>query len=383
MTDVRPSVLFLGCTYAGHAPRFANLRRHALDDPRIRPSFHAISGWNRFGLLERTPLIPSGLKGRMRAVLEARPMATLPRPDVIWTSGGEELAIYAPLQRGPWRRPVICDLDATDAQLEAMAPHYFHRPPKSGLRRKVSQLQERLIWSPVTLFTPWSNWAAQGLRVEGVEDERIRVAPPGISLDQWTPNRTGSAEGPLRLLFVGGDFARKGGRMLLDVFRTFPTGELELDIVTRDDAGPLPPGVRVHRAEPNSDSLRALYANAELFVLPTLAECFGIATIEAMASGLPVIVSDIGGARDIVDPGETGWLIEPTAHSLAPAIRAALAQREALPSIGRRGRAVAEARFDGAVNDRLLVDWCLELAERVTGQPDRSAARWGRRGPVR
>ena len=103
MADPRPSVLFLGSTYAGHATRFANLRRHAQDDPRIRPLFRAISGWNERGLLERTPLVPAGLKGRARAVFEARPMAMLPRPDVIWTSGGEELAVYAPLQRGPWR----------------------------------------------------------------------------------------------------------------------------------------------------------------------------------------------------------------------------------------------------------------------------------------
>ena len=364
MADPRPSVLFLGSTYAGHATRFANLRRHAQDDPRIRPSFRAISGWNERGLLERTPLVPAGLKGRARAVFEARPMAMLPRPDVIWTSGGEELAVYAPLQRGPWRRPVIFDLDATDAQLESMAPHYFHRPPKTGLRRKLSQLQERLVWSPVTLFTPWSNWAADGLRAEGIDDSRIRVAPPGISLDQWTPHHSADTEGPLRLLFVGGDFARKGGQMLLDVFRSFPTGELSLDIVTREQVGELPPGVRVHRAEPNSDALKALYARAELFVLPTLAECFGIATIEAMASALPVIMSDVGGARDIVEPGETGWLIEPTQGALVAALRGAQAQRVQLSAMGARGRAVVEQRFDGAVNDRLLFDWCLELAER-------------------
>ncbi|MEO6044999.1 MAG: glycosyltransferase family 4 protein, partial [Tepidiformaceae bacterium] len=347
MADPRPSVLFLGSTYAGHATRFANLRRHAQDDARIRASFRTISGWNERGLLERTPLVPAGLKGRARAVFEARPMVSLPRPDVIWTSGGEELAVYAPLQLGPWRRPVIFDLDATDAQLESMAPHYFHRPPKTGFRRKLSQLQERLIWSPVTLFTPWSNWAADGLRAEGIDDSRIRVAPPGISLDQWTPHHSTDTEGPLRLLFVGGDFARKGGQMLFDVFRTFPTGELTLDIVTREQVGELPPGVRVHRAEPNSEALKALYARAELFVLPTLAECFGIATIEAMASALPVIMSDVGGARDIVEPGDTGWLIEPTPTALAAALRGAQAQRVQLSAMGARGRAVVEQRFDG------------------------------------
>jgi glycosyltransferase involved in cell wall biosynthesis len=364
VADARPSVLFLGSTYAGHAIRFANLQQHGLEDPRIRGAFHQIHGWNPRGTLERLPLIPDGLKGRVRAVVEARPMATLPRPDVIWTSGREELAAYAPAQRGPWRRPIIFDLDATDAQLESMARHYFHRAPKSGLRQRLSRMQERLIWSPVTLFTPWSNWAADGLRAEKIAEERIRVAPPGVSLDDWRPTRPTTHEGPLRLVFVGGDFVRKGGTMLLDVFRTFSPAELSLDIVTREEVARLPEGARLHRAEANSAELRALYSRAELFVLPTLADCFGIATIEAMASGLPVMVSDVGGARDIVDPGATGWLIEPSPQSLAASLRAALAHRDVLPDMGQRARATTEERFNSAVNDRLVIDWCVELAER-------------------
>ena len=87
-----------------------------------------------------------------------------------------------------------------------------------------------------------------------------------------------------------------------------------------------------------------------------------------MASALPVIMSDVGGARDIVEPGETGWLIEPTPTALAAALRGAQAQRETLPSMGRWARAVAEARFDGAGNDSLIVDLCLELAQRRAEQ---------------
>ena len=71
---------------------------------------------------------------------------------------------------------------------------------------------------------------------------------------------------------------------------------------------------RVHRAEANSPLLRQLYADADLFVMPTRAEAFGIVTVEAMASGLPVIVGDVGGGRSIVDHGKTGWLIPPRAR---------------------------------------------------------------------
>jgi glycosyltransferase involved in cell wall biosynthesis len=167
---------------------------------------------------------------------------------------------------------------------------------------------------------------------------------------------------------VGGDFARKGGALLLDVFSAQFAGRCELDVVTRESVAPRP-GVRVHRAEPNAPLLRDLYARADLFVLPTQAECFGIATVEALASGLPVIMGEGGGARDIVDENETGWLIPPTGPALVAALERALAVRERLPAMGRRGRKVAEARFDGARNDRRMVDLVLEQADRGASAP--------------
>jgi glycosyltransferase involved in cell wall biosynthesis len=224
-----------------------------------------------------------------------------------------------------------------------------------------AQLIERALWRQVSLFTPWSHWAADSLRRRGISDDRIRILPPGVDLDIWRPRpelRRDSA-GPLRLLFVGGDFQRKGGDLLLDVVRERFAARCEVDVVTRDPVEPSP-GVRVHRAEPNSTPLRRLYAQADLFVMPTRAECFGIATVEALASGLPVIVGDVGGARDIVDEGQTGWLIEPTPEALAGALERALDQRDYLGAMGERARRTAEQRFDGRRNDRIVVDLLLE-----------------------
>jgi len=163
------------------------------------------------------------------------------------------------------------------------------------------------------------------------------------------------------LLFVGGDFARKGGHALVDVFRERFAGRCELDIVTRDEVSSSP-GIRVHRAEANSAPLKELYANADLFVLPTRAEAFGISTIEAMASGLPVIVSDVGGARDIVEDGVTGWLVGRTTHELAGLLSHAVDRRSRLREMGRMARQAAEERFDGKRNDGLLVETLVAAA---------------------
>jgi glycosyltransferase involved in cell wall biosynthesis len=357
-----PRVLFLGKLYAGHRTRFRNLRAHTERDPRIRPCYRDVSGWVEDGSIERLPLIGDGLKGRLRGAVEASALARMPRPDAIWTSAGEVLLPFLWSQVGPLRRPMVLDLDWTLAQQEAMAPHYFGRPPKTGPRRTLARLQERLLWSRVTVFTPWSSWAAASLRRQGIPDERICVIPPGIDLARWQPPPAGrrAGEGPLRLLFVGGDFVRKGGDLLISALRGALAGRCELDIVTHDAVEPAP-GVRVHRAEPNAEGLRRLFAEADVFVMPTRADCFGIATIEAMASGLPVIVGDVGGVRDIVDDGQTGWLIPPDGAALVAALERALDRRAALPAMGAQGRRVAESRFDGRRNDARVVELLVDL----------------------
>jgi glycosyltransferase involved in cell wall biosynthesis len=323
--DTPPQVLFLGSMYAGHRTRFQILRQETSLDPRIRPRYNEVVGWMAHDPLTR--LLPPSMRGHVRSMLQAAPYATLPRPDAVWCSvGGNTVLPYLWSQRSVRRRLLIYDHDWTVKLREEQAPMYYGRSPRHRVPYGLSRLIERFNWSNVTIFTPWSNWAADSLREHGVKDERIRVMPPGIDLERWYPHgdRHQTANDPLRLLFVGGDFVRKGGPMLVDVIRERFSGRCELDIVTYDDVSAAP-GIRVHRAEPNSQLLRDLYARAELFVLPTRAEAFGLATVEALASGIPVVVSDIGGVRDIVDDEVTGWLIQPTPGELVAALERALA----------------------------------------------------------
>ncbi|MGE5597683.1 MAG: glycosyltransferase family 4 protein [Hyphomicrobiales bacterium] len=360
----RPRALFVGITYAGWKTRQLNLERHMAEDGRLDAVYRRVTGWNEGGWLERVPGLPAGLKGRARAMLQARAFATVPRPDVTWTSCLELAMPYLWSQFGPLRRPLVVETDWTLEQQEAMAPIYFRRAPREGAARRIAQFQERTLFDRVTLFTPISNWAAAGLRRLGIEDERIHVLHPGLDLDAWRmPPRQADTSRPLRLLFVGGDFERKGGDMLVEAIRSRFAGRCELDVVTRSPVPPAP-GVRVHRCEPNSPELRALYQRADLFVLPTRAECFGHASVEAMASGLPALVSDVGGSADIVDHGETGWRIPPTHIALIGALEHALANREVLPAMGEHARQVAERRFDGRRNDHILADLLLEQVER-------------------
>src|SRR6185437_782989 len=108
---------------------------------------------------------------------------------------------------------------------------YFERPARQGLPMALLRLQERVLAHHVTLFTPWSTWAADSLRKQGIDEQRIRVLPPGVDLEQWKPRPFPATPpgSPMRLLFVGGDFGRKGGEMLLDMFHERLMGRCELD----------------------------------------------------------------------------------------------------------------------------------------------------------
>ncbi len=82
------------------------------------------------------------------------------------------------------------------------------------------------------------------------------------------------------------------------------------------------------------------YSALDLFIMPSRSEAWGLAALEALAYAVPVIASDLGGLREIVEPGANGWLVPPDdAAALASAIqRAANLPTATLASMGTKGR---------------------------------------------
>ena len=94
---------------------------------------------------------------------------------------------------------------------------------------------------------------------------------------------------------------------------------------------------------------------ADLFVLPSIAEGLSVALLEALSTGLPAIVTKVGGARDVVEHGENGWLVPPDdVPALQEAVLTLLGDADRRADLGRRGR------------ERVVRDFALPaLAERV------------------
>lgn len=102
---------------------------------------------------------------------------------------------------------------------------------------------------------------------------------------------------------------------------------------------------RVHLLGLRDDVDRVL-ASADLFVQPSLSEGLPLAILEAMAFGLPVLASRVGGMAEAVADGETGLLVEPgDAEGLAEGARRLLADPQGMKAMGAAGRRRVEAEF--------------------------------------
>jgi len=151
---------------------------------------------------------------------------------------------------------------------------------------------------------------------------------------------------PVRVLFMGGDFIRKGGLDLLDAWREADLGErATLDLATDWPIlpGTLPPGSRIVRGVRVFDSTWFdLWREADVFVMPSRNEAFGIVYEEAAAAGLPAIATAINAVPEIVVHEETGLVVPPGDRgALVAAIRTLVDS----PSL--------RCRFGSAARDRI------------------------------
>jgi glycosyltransferase involved in cell wall biosynthesis len=252
--------------------------------------------------------------------------------------------------------PTILSTDGTPSNKRHMRGAYG-LSEQGGLREHAKRSLNSRVYGTAAGLVGWSNWVkASFVEDYGFREENVAVIPPGVDLDAFAAGDR-SHEIP-RLLFVGGDFERKGGRLLLDVFRRRLKGRAELILVTRDDVQP-EPGVRVHRnVKANSPELRELYATSDVFVLPTLADCFSLVCMEALAASLPVVATNVGGIPDIVLEGRTGHLLNPgDENALGDALESLVSEPALRRTMGETGRTDAVARFDARENARRLFEF--------------------------
>ena len=221
----------------------------------------------------------------------------------------------------------------------------FYGHPNAAMVERVEN--EFLLASRIRVSSEWSR---RSMLSNGVTSKEIGMFEQPVNLSRYTPNSSPPrAEGPLRVCYVGSLDLRKGFVYLLRAAKKLDADSIDLEIVgaTGD-----PSCRKLFRRESAGLNLRcapgdpiAAYQRAELFVMPTLEDGSPFAVAEAMASGLPVIVTDCCGAAEWVRPGESGWVVPGgDAGALANAIEDATRRRNDLRAMGQRAREDTERR---------------------------------------
>jgi glycosyltransferase involved in cell wall biosynthesis len=211
-------------------------------------------------------------------------------------------------------------------------------------RAALSHVRAVVANSPATARTLIADYA--------VPAERITVAPPGTDRGPLVPRQQ---SGPVALLTVGAVVPRKGHDVLIEAlsglvdlpWRLTIVGDCSRDLATvarlraNIERHRLAPRVTIADAVPR-ERLADLYAAADLFVLPSRYEGFGMAFAEAIAHGLPVIGTTAGAIPETV-PAGAGVLVPPgDAAALAAALRWLIthsAEREELAAGARAAAA--------------------------------------------
>jgi UDP-glucose:(heptosyl)LPS alpha-1,3-glucosyltransferase len=209
------------------------------------------------------------------------------------------------------------------------------------------------------------------LRAFRVAPEKLHVIYNGVDLEQFHPRRRAELRAAARaelgcrpqdtlFLFVGSGFARKGLAAAIEALALAADDSWRLVIAGRDrqeqrfvaQAARLGVGDRV-RFLGGRDDVRPLYAAADCLVLPSRYDPFPNTVLEALAMGVPAIVSSRCGAAEVVREGENGWLCEPDdARALAALMRKAAAAA-GNAAIGTAARATAEGFGIDAMAGRL------------------------------
>ena len=346
--------------HIGHRAYYENLRRGVERISGLDPLWVEVTYTNDDGRQAELPFLPASLRGSLTG--RSQVLAGLKYPaDVLFFN----TQVPAVLAGRAVKQPYVLATDITPIQYDEMAEGYGHQREKipfvAGWKHRANV---RLLRGADRLL-PWSSWTGKSLVEDyGVDPSLVEVIPPGVDLDFWQPDPAQRDSNMVRILFVGGDFERKGGHILLEAFRALPPGKAELVLVTSSNVLPAP-GIEVHRnMKPNTRELLALYQSCDIFALPTRAEAFGIAAVEASAVGLPVIASGIGGLTDIVADHTSGFLIDvDDVTALVERLCQLLIDQSQRDRLGRAARQRAESNFNSQRNAARIVEILTETIQ--------------------
>ena len=313
-----------------------HLRRAGVEVVVVSPA-----SFRHFGLAYGSGIVGNLRRAPWRAALVPAFMAAYAR-------AARRVAVDADLVHAHWLpsgvaaratgRPYVVQLWGTDVALARRAP-WLARPTLRHAR---------------AVICPSTSLAEEARRLGARE---IEVVPSGVDL----PAEVGAEADPPEVLYAGRLSPEKGILELVEAAR-------DLNLVVAGD-GPLRDRVPMARGFLPPEELAPLYARAAVVACPSHREGFGVACLEAMAHGRPVVVSAVGGLLDLVVDGETGIHVPPRdVQALREALERLLGDPELRRRMGEAGRRRAAERFSWDAVTRQTVELYARYAGKKPGR---------------
>jgi glycosyltransferase involved in cell wall biosynthesis len=224
---------------------------------------------------------------------------------------------------------------------------------QSKKKRVAWHLYQKHVFRQAALFHATAPAEIDNLRMLDLTHP-VSVVPNGVEIPDLLPDRPSVNE--KRALFLSRLHPKKGLPMLLEAWADVRPDGWTLELVGPSEKG--------HRSELESQATELCldgsvlfsgpvdntdkwqkYASADLFVLPSHSENFGIVVAEALAAGVPVLTTT-GTPWEPLETEECGWWVAPESNAIANALRNALSlDRDTLRVMGKRGRRLVETTY--------------------------------------
>ena len=190
---------------------------------------------------------------------------------------------------------------------------------------------QKVLSSSSKIIVPTKDYIDLVSKKYTISKNKIYKIPCGVDLKNFQ-SLSGKSHDLIRLLFVGRLSIQKNVPLLIRSFKKITEknlrnielhivgdGKEKSKIINLIKAEKLEKKVILHGAL-RGKRLYKIFSNSDIFILTSRLESFGIVLIEAMASGLPIVVSNIPAVRNVVENGKTGLLVKPSPEHFAKAI---------------------------------------------------------------
>ncbi len=251
-------------------------------------------------------------------------------------------------------------------------------PTSTGLKRRVLMATDWLTCACATHIIPEGEGVKSDLLNHHITRKPLKVLGygnvKGIDLDYFKPAETTSkSHQGFTFVFVGRIVRDKGINELVKAFDRLHQEHNDVRLVLvgprEDDLDPVLPETleRIDRGEGieavgKQSDVKSYYANADALVFPSYREGFPNVVIEAGAMGLPSIVTDINGSREIIIDGQNGVIVPPqNEEALYQAMKRFVEDSELTQSLAANARPLIASRYEQGYVRQCLYDFYHEI----------------------